>query len=119
MERRERLHKRALTLKEDIDLFRKGVKVRNTFLRQVLDQIEAEDPEDEALRPDAEADFFQHFAWFVERLPASSSPKFMMQSLTPGVRCGSLYIKYCQIFKKLHECYDQVRKILRLTACLA
>ncbi len=23
--------------------------------------------------------------------------------------CDSLYIKYCQIFKKLHECYDQVR----------
>ena len=90
-------------------------------MTDILDQIEAEDPEDEALRPDAEADFFQHFAWFVERLPAPArlGPKFMMQPLTPGVRCGSLYIKYCQIFKKLHECYDQVRKILQLTVCLA
>eukprot|EP01046_Picozoa_sp_COSAG06_P047659 COSAG06_NODE_6971_length_2691_cov_2.131173_5_plen_79_part_00 len=34
-------------------------------MTDILDQIEAEDPEDEALRPDAEADFFQHFAWFV------------------------------------------------------
>eukprot|EP01043_Picozoa_sp_COSAG02_P038334 COSAG02_NODE_2946_length_7685_cov_17.516478_10_plen_57_part_00 len=36
-------------------------------MTDILDQIEAEDPEDEALRPDAEADFFQHFAWSVER----------------------------------------------------
>ena len=43
-------------------------------MTDILDQIEAEDPEDEALRPDAEADFFQHFAWSVECLPCMSSP---------------------------------------------
>ena len=71
-------------------------------MTDILDQIEAEDPEDEALKPDVShsstrqrprpdslplqaevsGDYFQHFA--------------------------CLYIKYCQIFKKLHECYDQV-----------
>ena len=42
-ERRERLHKRAVGLKDDIDLLKEGLKVRHVLLRQVLEQIEAED----------------------------------------------------------------------------
>ncbi len=42
-------------------------------MTDILDQIEAEDPEDEALRPDAEADFFQHFAWLERNAPRHAS----------------------------------------------
>ena len=44
-------------------------------MTDILDQIEAEDPEDEALRPDAEADFFQHFAWSDSRLAPMHRPR--------------------------------------------
>jgi hypothetical protein len=51
-------------------------------MTDVLDQIDAEDPDDPDLQPQGADDLFQHYA--------------------------CLYIKYCQIFKKLHECYDQM-----------
>lgn len=51
-------------------------------MTDILDQIEAEDPEDEALRPDAEADFFQHFAW-------SGSARAACHSAACARRCFS------------------------------
>lgn len=58
-------------------------------MTDILDQIEAEDPEDEALRPDAEADFFQHFAWSVQ-CHACPEPAVPRDS-APAASCASQF----------------------------
>jgi hypothetical protein len=79
----------------------------------ILDQIEAEDPEDDSLRPDVRTPA-PCTATALRRPRCSPTRRLVAACSQEGVagdyfqHFACLYIKYCQIYKKLHECHDQV-----------